>query len=168
MQILDTLLKRLPVRKRANLMLRLFAFRHVRLIGFIKASVEEIDDDHCVVGIPLNRRTKNHLGSQYFGAMMIGADLAGGLLAFHHASLLRWKLSLAFKEVKAEFFKRAEGRTLYTCTEGPLIREILHEAAESGERINRIVRVIATTPKISGTEPVAAFEMTLSVRVPKE
>ncbi len=32
------------------------------------------------IRIPLGWRTRNHLGSMYFGALATGADLVGGLL----------------------------------------------------------------------------------------
>ena len=32
------------------------------------------------------RRNKNHVGSMYFGALCVGADLTGGYLAMHHIS----------------------------------------------------------------------------------
>ena len=31
--------------------------------------------------MPLRRRTKNHLGSMYFGVLAVGADITGGFLA---------------------------------------------------------------------------------------
>ena len=60
----------------------------VRLIGlkvpmllFVGPTVRSLDDDGCAIEIPLGLRTKNHLGSMYFGALCAGADLAAGLNA---------------------------------------------------------------------------------------
>ncbi|GAM75988.1 hypothetical protein JCM19241_286 [Vibrio ishigakensis] len=40
-----------------------------------------IDEARVEVKIPLRRRTKNHLNSMYMGALVVGADVAGGFLA---------------------------------------------------------------------------------------
>ena len=62
---------------------RLWALRNVFLLYFTKPSVLEVNERRCEVRIPLNWRTKNHLQSMYFGALCIGADVAGGLICFH-------------------------------------------------------------------------------------
>ena len=149
-------------------MLRAFAWKNIRLIRFVRARVVEIDDDHCLVRIPLDRRTRNHLHSQYIGALMIGADLAGGLLAFRKASQLGRGISFAFKDAHAEFFKRAEGETHFLCRDGEIIAAALQRAFSDHQRINQPVLVEVTVPEVLGSEVVASFQMTLSVRAQQE
>jgi hypothetical protein len=109
---------------------------------------------------------KNHLGSMYFGALCIGADAAGGLIAMRALQKLKGKKgSLIFKDFQATFLKRAEGETVFTCKEGIAIRELVQKAAESMERVEMPVHITATVPKKSGEEPVAEFTLTLSLKV---
>jgi len=75
---------------------RLWAFRHVFLLYFTKPSVLEVNERRCEVRIPLNWRTRNHLQSMYFGALCIGADVAGGLICFHLMSAMIRAASSAF------------------------------------------------------------------------
>jgi len=145
-------------------MLQAFAWRHVRMIRFVRARILEIDNEHCLVGIPLGRRTRNHLHSQYFGVLVVGADLAGGTMAFRIASMQQRKISFAFKDVHAEFHKRAEGETHFLCRDGAVIEAALNAAFESGKRINQPVQVEATVPDLLGPEIVASFRLTLSVK----
>ena len=74
------------------------------------------------------------------------------------------QVSLVFKDFKAEFLKRAEGDTVFTCTQGQQIRELVHKALELDDRVEMAVNVVATVPSKSGDEPVARFVLTLSLK----
>ena len=145
-------------------MVRLWALKNVFLLWFVKPRVLEVSETRCVTMIPLNWRTKNHLHSMYFGALCIGADLAGGLIAFHIARRQKLDISFVFKDIKAEFLKRAEGDVHFTNEDGPVVQDILRRTAETGERAEATVRVTATVPSKLGNEPVARFELTLSLK----
>ncbi|HEY8887948.1 MAG TPA: DUF4442 domain-containing protein, partial [Gallionella sp.] len=58
----------------ATLGLRLFGFAKIPMMLYVRPSVMEISNERVVVRIPLTRRTRNHLGSMYFGALSVGAD----------------------------------------------------------------------------------------------
>jgi len=102
--------------------------------------------------------------SMYFGTLAIGADCAGGLLAMHLISKSKKKVSIVFKDFKAEFLRRPEGDTHFTCPDGALIKKQISEALKGKKRVNKTIKIIATTPKLSGNEPVAKFELTLSLK----
>jgi len=149
-----------------TLMLRAFAFHKIPLLFMAGPSVVQLDDESCVVALPFQRRNKNHLGSMYFGALCIGADIAGGLMAARQLKKVKnGKGSLIFKDFKAKFLKRAEGRTLFRCVDGAKIAEAVIRAEESLERVELPVTVIATVPDEFGHEPVAEFVLTLSLKV---
>jgi len=151
--------------RKADLFLRAFAFVKIPMIFWVGARIVEIDDERCVVRIPLKRRTRNHLRSMYFGVLMVGADVAGGLMAFRRAQQSGRRISFAFKSADARFLKRAEHDTFFECRDGAVVAEMFDESARTGARVNRPVHVVATTPAKLGSEPVAEFAMTLSVKV---
>lgn len=153
-----------PIAK-ANLYLNLFAFTKVPLIWVCRPKILELDDQKVIVKIPLKRKTKNHLNSMYFGVLAVGADVAGGFLAMSKAKENGKKISLAFKQVDGQFLKRPEADVVFTCSQGNLIDEMLEESTSSGERINRAVKIVATCPSINGDEPMAIFNLTLSIKV---
>lgn len=144
--------------------LRLWAWRHIRLIAWLRPSVIAMDGERCVLRIPLSRRTRNHLGSMYFGVLCSGADAAAALLGFRLLRERGGDMSVIFKDARAEFLKRAEDDVHFSCGQGGEIRDLLDRAARSGERENLPVRVVATVPSRFGDEPVARFELTLSVK----
>ncbi len=146
--------------------LRAFGFTKVPLLFFVNPSVTKYSEEEVVISIPFHRRNKNHLGSMYFGTLCIGADAAGGYIAARALQKVKnGKGSLVFKDFKAKFLKRPEGRTLFTCKDGLAIKEAVKKAEESLERVDLPVTVIATVPEKSGDEPVAEFVRTLSLKV---
>lgn len=74
------------------------------------------------------------------------------------------KISLVFKDFKAEFFKRIEGDCHLKNTQGAEVQEFIKKVIASGERENMTVVVDATVPSKSGDEVVARFELTLSLK----
>jgi acyl-coenzyme A thioesterase PaaI-like protein len=162
---LEFIKEKVPATLRETARLRLFGLLKIPVIFFIGPKVMEIDDEHCVIEIPLNRRTRNHYRSMYFGVMAAGADLGAGLMAqFLAEKHAGGKIGILFKDFKADFLKRAEGDTRFICEEGPKILEAIATAMETKERQNLPVRVYATVPSKSGNEPVAEFVLTLSLK----
>jgi acyl-coenzyme A thioesterase PaaI-like protein len=156
----------MPISIKETLFLRLFSISKIPLLYAAGPKVVSLSDEACVISLPFRRGNKNHLGSMYFGALCIGADAAGGLIA---AKLLRelktGKGSLIFKDFKADFLKRAEGETFFSCSVGAEIKAAVEKAASTGERVELPVPVIATVPSRFGSDPVAKFTLTLSLKV---
>jgi acyl-coenzyme A thioesterase PaaI-like protein len=147
-----------------TLRLRLWTFAKIPLLFFLRPSVVETSPLRTVVRISLTRRSRNHLGSMYFGALCAGADLAGALTAMRRIDASGRRVSLIFKDVKAQFFKRAEGDVLFCCAEGEAVEALVGRAIRSGEREELPVRIVATVPDKLGAEPVAEFLLTLSLK----
>ncbi len=147
---------------RANGYLLWFSFWHVPLIWYCRPRIVALDDNAVTVKIALRRRTRNHLHSLYFGALAIGADVAGAFLALDKARRHHIKIALAFKEVKGQFYRRAMQDVHFYCADGALIDDMLTRARTDGQRINQQVTVIASCPDDS--EIIAKFTLTLSVK----
>lgn len=141
-----------------------WSFAKVPLLLAVRPVVLEATDARVVVRISLRRKTKNHLGSMYFGALCIGADVAGGLAAMRTIERSGGGMSLIFKDLTARFLRRPEADVHFTCENGEAIRELVALARSSGDREEMTVRVVATVPSISATEPVADFALTLSIK----
>lgn len=149
---------------RETVIIRLWAITRVPLLNWIRPRVEEINEERSIISIPLKRRNRNHLQSMYFGVLCCGADLSGGLLAMNKIRSRKLKISFVFKDFKADFLKRPESRTHFTCADGELVDALIEKCLETGERHDQTLKVIATCPKKLGDEPVAEFEITLSLK----
>jgi acyl-coenzyme A thioesterase PaaI-like protein len=148
--------------RRMRWMLFLLGIFKIPLLAFTKPRLISVSDEEVRVRIRLRRRTKNHLNSMYFGALAVGADVAGGIHAFYFSEKIGKKVSFAFKSMQAEFLKRAESDVTFVCTSGKIIQAAVEESFTKKERINQQVEVLAfnTTDEI-----VARFVLEISVRV---
>jgi acyl-coenzyme A thioesterase PaaI-like protein len=145
-------------------LLRAFGLFKIPLVFYCSPRVLELGDEVTEISIPLNYRTKNHLGSMYFGALAIGADVAGGLLAMRRIQETGNRVGLVFKDFRAEFLKRPESDVHFRSTDGLKVRALVDRALASGERENETVEIVATSPKTSGSEPIGRFFLTISLK----
>jgi acyl-coenzyme A thioesterase PaaI-like protein len=152
---------------RYKLFLWYFSHFKVALIGYLKPRLIKLTDSDIVICLPLRRRSRNHLNSMYFGALSVGADLAGGLHGFYHADLAQCKVSLAFKSFQAQFLRRPESDVYFVCTEGDTVKKMIEESQSSGERINTPINIKAYTKYMTQPEEVADFILELSLKVLK-
>ena len=143
--------------------LRLFGITHIPLIFFCRPRVTKITENSLEVKIKLNRRTRNHLNSMYFGVLSVGADVTGGFLAMKYIRASKSNISLIFKDFHADFIKRAEGDVHFLCDEGTAIRTLVDKSEKTGERESMPVHISAWVPSIS-PDPVANFILTLSIK----
>lgn len=149
---------------KATLGLWFFGLLKIPLIAYVRPSIVQKTEKTCEIKIPLNYFTKNHLNSMYFGALAIGADVAGGLIAMELIGRSKKKVQLVFKDFEAKFLKRPEADVHFICHDGDMIRKQVQETIKTKKRVNRVLSIIATTPKISGDEPVAEFKLNLSLK----
>jgi len=150
---------------KATMTVRLWALRNVFLLWMIGPRIIEINDRRCEMVVPLNWRTRRRdIHAMYLGTLCMGADVAGGLIAFNLVRRSKANVSFVFKDIRGEFLKRAEGDVHFTCSDGALIRDLVQRALASEERQEATVSVVATVPEKLGDEPVAKFALTLSVK----
>lgn len=134
----------------------------IPLIGYVRPRLVEINDDSIKVKIRLRRKTKNHLNSMYFGALAVGADIAGGIHVFYYSEIMGKKISFSFKGMKADFLKRAESDVTFESNQGQVIKAGILESIETRERVNKTIIVNAID---ANNEIVATFEMISSLKV---
>ena len=134
------------------------------MIGYCRPRVINVSDNEVVLSIPLNRKTRNHVGSMYIGAMTVGVDFVTGLTAMTSIKKSKKNIVLIFKDLKSSFIKRAEGETFFTCNHTKEIKAAVKKVVDSKQRVNIEVPIIATVPEKFGDEPVAEFTITLSMK----
>jgi hypothetical protein len=150
--------------KKAKRSLWLFGIFKIPLIGFVRPRLIELSDTKMVIKIPLRRRTKNHLGSMYFGALAIGADLSGAFQAFFIAEKTNRKMSIVFKNFNASFISRPESDVFFVSEEGGLIQDIIDETIKTKERVTKDIKINAFTNYPEDPTHVAEFVLGLSIK----
>lgn len=145
----------------------LWSFGHfkVPLIGHLRSKLITLDEKTIVIKIPLSRRSKNHLNSMYFGALAVGADLAGGLHSFYYIDKLKLNASIVFKSFQAQFLRRPESDVYFVCDMGLEVASMIEASKTTGERINKPITIKAYTHYPQQPVEVANFILELSVKV---
>jgi len=149
---------------KTNLFIRYFGFFKVPLIFYCRPKIVNISEKSVILKIPLLRRNKNHVGSMYIGALAVGADLTSAILALNLVNKSKIKIIPIFKDLHANFLKRAEGDVHFVCNEGKIIQSMIEEVIDKKTRINKSINVVAYVPDKLGDEPIAEFSLTLSIK----
>jgi acyl-coenzyme A thioesterase PaaI-like protein len=144
--------------------IRAFGLTKIPMLWFIRPSVVELSAERTVIKVPLTRRTRNHLGVMYVGALVAGADMTAGLNAMRRIRDSGERVHLLFKDLQVDFLKRVDHDAHFTCEDGHLVRDAVERAVTTAERVNQTVHVTTTVPKNLGTEPVARFALTLTLK----
>jgi acyl-coenzyme A thioesterase PaaI-like protein len=71
-----------PSLKKMQWNIWLFGLVKIPMIAYCRPKIITWNEETVVIRIRRSRRTNNHLKSMYFGALMVGADLAAGMHAF--------------------------------------------------------------------------------------
>ncbi len=142
-----------------------FCHFKVAMLGYLRPRLIKLDEEEIVICLPLKRRSRNHLNSMYFGALAVGADLAGGLHGFYHADLAQCQVALVFKSFQAQFLSRPESDVYFVCTEGATVKEMILETKKSGKRINKCINIAAYTDYPHQKKQVAAFILEISAKI---
>lgn len=154
-----------PENMRETFYLRMFGLTKIPLLFLTSPKVLQLNDSRCAVQIPLNRLTKNHLGSMYFGVLSMGADCAGGMLGMHHIRKSGKKINLVFKDFRAEFLRRPEEAVIFTCDDGPAIKDLVASVIQTGERQTLPLNISAWLASTPNTNPIAKFTLSLSLKL---
>ena len=133
----------------------------IPLIGYTGVQLLELNHTTVKAKVKLKRRTKNHLNSMYFGALAIGADVAGGIHAFYFAQLHNKKVSFSFKGMNSEFIKRAESDCIFVSNDGKKVENAILLSIKTQERVNETTHVEVFN---MDKELVATFELIVSVK----
>ena len=95
----------------------------------------------------------------YIAALVVGADISSGFLAFLKLKDSEKKISLVFKSITGEFLKRPMGDCYFLCENGKQIDEMIQKSEETGERFNEFSEIKVYTDYYKEKELVAIFKI---------
>ncbi len=146
-----------------NYLVKALSFFRVPLLFSTSPRVVEFSDKVTTAYLPLSRKNKNHVGSMYFGALSMGAELSIALMAIKGTNESKHKVTFIFKDFSAQFLKRADKGVYFTCEEADVAMEIIRETEKSGERVEKTMKGYAYTDQKT-KEPILTYTLTLSVK----
>jgi hypothetical protein len=101
----------------------------------------------------------------YVGALVVGADISSGFLAFLKTQNSSKSISLIFKSLNAEFVKRPMSSCYFLCENGEQINQMIEKSSATGERQNETSEVQVFTDYYGEKELVATIKMEVSIKV---
>jgi hypothetical protein len=140
----------------------LFMLRKLPSAYFSGVRIKSISDRSCSVAVPYMWFSKNPFRSTYFACLAMAAELSTGALAMANVYKKRPVVSMLVVKMNAEYFKKATGITLFTCSDGETFKSAVIAAVETGEP--QIVAA-ASEGKNEAGELVAKFSITWSFKV---
>lgn len=159
---MDFLKSHLMERLKFTALVNAYSLMKLPLLAFITPEFTEFSDQRCVVKVRLGYRTRNHLGSMYFGALAMGAELSIAATAIQAIQDSGQKIDFIFKDFEAQFLKRGDAAVLFICDQVAAVRELIEQAAHSPDRFEKKFEGFART--VESEEPIMKYKLTLSVR----
>ena len=92
-----------------------WCLRKVPMLFWMTPLVKKLTESECHLYVPLTWRTRNHLQSMYFGALLSAADLVCGLVALAALEKKGVRARLLFSKVQGQFLRRPESGVDFHC-----------------------------------------------------
>jgi hypothetical protein len=140
---------------------RMYLLTHLPSAFFSGLQIRSMDETQCLITVPYTWFSKNPFRSTYFACLGMAAEMSTGALAMAHLYKRDPPLSMLVVKMESEYFKKAAGLTLFTCTDGPAILQAIGESAATGEA--RTVRARSVGTNAAG-DTVAEFFITWSFK----
>jgi hypothetical protein len=128
---------------------------------FCGVRVQQADETTCVVTVPYKWLSQNPFKSIYFACLSMAAEMSTGVLGLAHIYKSSPAVSMLVVNITGNFFKKAVGKTIFTCPDGLLIKQTIEAAIASGE--GKTVTAKSNGINEQG-EVVATFEVTWSFK----
>ncbi|HEV8508056.1 MAG TPA: DUF4442 domain-containing protein [Chitinophagaceae bacterium] len=112
---------------------RMFLLSRLPNAYFAGLRIKDLDETVCRVSVPYKWFTKNPFRSTYFACLSMAAEMSTGALCLVHLHERKPPVSMLVVRTEAEYFKKATGKTIFTCEEGLMIKEIVEQAIERRE-----------------------------------
>ena len=144
---------------------RLFLFSKLPSAYFSGVRVRAINENRCEVIVPFKWFSQNPFRSTYFACLSMAAEMSTGALALAHLYKRVPAVSMLVVKTDGEYFKKATDKTIFTCEDGLLIKQMIEESVATGEARTIVAK---STGKNKNGEVVAEFKIAWSFKVKRK
>jgi hypothetical protein len=144
---------------------RMFLFSKLPSAFLSGVRVRDLDEKHAVVTVPYKWLSQNPFRSTYFACLAMAAEMSTGVLAMTHVYKRKPPISMLVVKMEAEYFKKATGKTAFTCDDGEALLQTIEDSIASGE--GRTFRA-KSTGRNGNNEIVAEFSITWSFKAKRQ
>lgn len=140
---------------------RMFLLAKLPAAFFSGVSIKELDEKHCTTAVPFKWLTQNPFKSTYFASLSMAAELSTGVLGMMHIYKRQPAVSMLVVKVEANYFKKATGKTFFTCRDGEQMKKMIEESIVTGEPRTIIAKSVGIN---ESAEIIAEFFITWSFK----
>ena len=133
-------------------------------LGYISGMrVKTITETTAIVRIKHQWMNQNPFKSMFWAAQGMAAEMSTGVLVMQEIKKSKRTVSMLVTHQKSEFFKKATGNILFTCSSGNQIKEAIQKSTETNE--GQTVRLTSSGVNTDGVVvSTFAFEWSLKVK----
>jgi hypothetical protein len=139
----------------------LFLFSKLPSAFFCGVRVQLANENKCVATVPFKWLSQNPFKSTYFACLSMAAEMTTGVLGLAHIYKREPAVSMLVVNISGSFFKKATGKTIFTCNDGLMIKQTIEDAIFDGQ--GKTVTAKSTGTNAAG-EVVAEFLITWSFK----
>jgi hypothetical protein len=143
---------------------RLFLLSKLPSAFFSGVRIKKMDKHRCEVTVPYKWFSRNPFRSTYFACLAMAGEMSTGALGMAYVYKRKPAVSMLVVSVKADYHKKATGRTTFICEDGHLFDKMIEEAIATGEARTVAARTIGLNPQ---GEMVAEITVTWSFKTKK-
>src|SRR5687767_2331244 len=107
---------------------RLFLLTKLPATYIAGIRIIECNDEVCSVSVPYKWLTQNPFRSTYFACLSMAAEMSTGALAMANVYKRKPSVSMLITNVESNYYKKAIGKTIFTCNEGLVIKDAINTA----------------------------------------
>ena len=141
---------------------RMFFLYKLPSAFFSGLRIIDVDQNKCIVSVPLKWFTQNPFRSTYFASLAMAAEMSTGILAMMHVYKSKPAISMLVTKMEANYFKKAIDKTFFVCAEGKLISDIIEDAVQTNESKSVTVKSVGRN---KDGELIAEFLFTWSFKM---
>jgi len=144
---------------------RMFLLTQVPAAFFAGVKLEKLEMEEAAVTASYKWFNKNPFRSVYFAVLLMAGEISTGILCMAYLYKRNPGVSMLLIQNESNFYKKATGKIIFTCTDGKLINEAADKAAASGEATTVRCRSVG---KNEQEETVAELYFTWSFKTRKK
>jgi hypothetical protein len=119
-------------------------------------------EEACSISVKLGFLNKNPFKSMFWAVQGMAAELSTGLLCIDAIKKSNQNISMLVIEQKGQFFKKAKGKIIFSCTQGIEIKDSIQRAINTKE--SQTIKLTSCGVDESG-DTVSTFEFVWSFKV---
>ena len=143
------------------LKMTLYLFWKLPSAWFMGVRIHKVSRERGQVSLPYGWRSQNPFQSIYFAAQCSAAEYSTGLLGLL-AIEGRGRVSMLVSHLEADFYKKANSKTIFTCADGASV----FEAVERAIATKSAQTIVMTSTGVQATgEVVSVVKVTWSFKM---